>query len=395
MTQPTTNPKLRYTQTAGYYLVSLAFGFIIAVWGPILPSLAAQTGVNLAQIGIVFTANALGFLLGSLLGGRLYDSLPGHRVVLAALAVVTLGFVLIPLIPTLWMLCVLALVISTANGTIVVGCNTLLARVNAHNVSPWLNALHFFNGAGAFLSPIAVARVLDTTGSITWALWGIALSMLLSAGWIALVVSPPIPPHTTLGAESRPPWPILLPIALTFVLYVGAEQSYSGWLFSYAAQMYGTSDLVGGLLTSAFWGALTIGRLLSIPISTRVRPSAILFAAISGAVLSMAALTLSTTVTGLWIGTIGLGATMAAVFPTLMAFTGNRMALSGRVTGVIFSSAALGGMILPWLVGQLFVRVSPRLMMVVLLVDLIAVLGVFSGVNLAGRRAAEVEGSVV
>ena len=43
----------------------------------ILPALAEQTRSTLGQVSILFSARALGYLLGSLLGGRLFDRLPG------------------------------------------------------------------------------------------------------------------------------------------------------------------------------------------------------------------------------------------------------------------------------------------------------------------------------
>ena len=45
-----------------------------------------------------------------------------------------------------------------AEGALDVGGNTLLIWVHRHKVGPFMNGLHFFFGAGAFLSPIIIAQ---------------------------------------------------------------------------------------------------------------------------------------------------------------------------------------------------------------------------------------------
>jgi FHS family Na+ dependent glucose MFS transporter 1 len=378
---------LRILQTTGYYVTVTAFGLIVAVWGPTLPTLAVHTGTDLGQIGILFTTNSLGFFLGSTLGGRLVDSLHGHRVMVGALTAITLGFVLIPLITILWVLAVVMFLTGVVSGTVMVGSTALLARVHSENLGPWMTGLHFFSGVGAFLCPILVTRVLDATGDVNWTFWAIAVAILFSGFWLALVASPPPTGRAAPGEAGHTPWAAILPIALLFVFYVGAEQSYAGWLFSYATRAHGASDLQGGLLTSAFWGALTVGRLIAIPVSARVRDSTILFAGLAGALLSLGLLLFSDSLRGIWIGTLAFGLSMAPIFPTLMAYAGRRMRLDGRVSGAFFSAAALGGMTLPWLSGQLFMRVGPRLVMVVILAALLLALSAFAGINLAGRRS--------
>ena len=71
--------------TIGYYLGYISLGLAAAVLGPTLPWLADQTGTQMSQIGILFTARAIGFLVSTLLVGRLYNRLPGHRLLTLAL----------------------------------------------------------------------------------------------------------------------------------------------------------------------------------------------------------------------------------------------------------------------------------------------------------------------
>ena len=77
----TKNEKLR--NTIAYYLLFVSLGFGLGITGPALPSLAEQTGSTLGSIGSIFLVSSLGSILGTLLGGRIFDRIErGHVVFL-------------------------------------------------------------------------------------------------------------------------------------------------------------------------------------------------------------------------------------------------------------------------------------------------------------------------
>ncbi len=141
-------------------------------------------------------------------------------------------------------------------------------------------------------------------------------------------------------------------------------------------------------LTSAFWGAFTVGRLLGIGISRRLRPQTILLTDVTGSLVAFAILLLwpdSRLV--LWAGTILMGLSIASVFATGMAFAERQVHLTGALVGWIFVGAGLGGMVLPWLVGQLFERISPRATMPTLLVNTLVEFSLLVAMLLMVRRS--------
>ncbi|NJN83632.1 MAG: MFS transporter [Caldilineaceae bacterium] len=69
--------------TYAYFAAFIAIGLVAASLGPTLPRLAENTGVELGQISFLFTSRSLGYLIGSYLGGRFYDRLPGHPIMAA------------------------------------------------------------------------------------------------------------------------------------------------------------------------------------------------------------------------------------------------------------------------------------------------------------------------
>ena len=80
----------------------------------------------------------------------------------------------------------------------------------------------------------------------------------------------------------------------------------------------------------------------------------------------------------IWGGTLGLGLSMASVFPVTITLAERRMTITGRVTSWFFVGASLGGMSLPWLIGQLFEPIGPQVTMVVILIALIIAVAVFA-----------------
>jgi fucose permease len=66
---------------------------------------------------------------------------------------------------------------------------------------------------------------------------------------------------------------------------------------------------------------------------------------------------------------------MASFFPSAMIMAGRLMHLSGRVTGFFLFGSGGGGMILPFIIGQLIEPVGPHSMMWILLIDLMLNMG--------------------
>jgi FHS family Na+ dependent glucose MFS transporter 1 len=360
---------------------------MMASLGPTLPGLARQTGSTLEGISWLFMSGSFGFLLGALLGSRLYDRFEGHRIVAVALAVSALGFFLIPFSPALWMLIVLKLILGFAAGTIDTGVNTLLMWLHGKKVPPYMNALHFCFGLGAFLTPIIVGRVMAATGGIAWAYWILAVVMLPVAAWFVTVPSPPIPAHPEAVSLKRKISPLVMLVAAFFFLYVGAEISFGGWIYTYAVRLDLANAERAAYLTSAFWGAFTVGRLLSIPRAVMAKPSRLLGLDVCCCLASLALiLFFAASPTALWIGAIGFGFFMAPIFPTTLSLAERRMHITGAVTGWFFVGASLGAMLMPSLIGQHFETIGPRVAMFVILADMALALVVLAALLRGAAR---------
>mgnify|MGYP002525146265 FL=1 len=182
--------------TVAYYAAFIALGMVVASLGPTLNRLADNTQSDMSQISYLFTAKALGFMLGSLVGGYIYDRIPGHPIMAGMFILIALGLAFVPTVSVLWLLILTMFLIGVVVGAADVGGNTLLVWLHGEKVEPYMNGLHFFFGLGAALSPVIFAQVLRLTGDITWGYWTVGLLTFPVSFWLLRLPSPDRPKKT-------------------------------------------------------------------------------------------------------------------------------------------------------------------------------------------------------
>lgn len=365
--------------TIGYYFGFIALGFAGALLGPTLPRLAEQTNSTIGQASLLFPASSLGSLAGVLLGGWLLDRFAGHKLLAGALLGLVVVFLFIPNLPWLALVAAAIALMGVMGSTIDVCSNTLIVWVHRSAVGPYMNALHFFFGVGAALMPVLYATVYLRTNSFLASMAVLAALVLPVAIYIALQESPKHPAARQPGGAAIPlNKGLVLLAALCFFAYNGMEMGFGGWLFTYARTKGLAGDTLAAALTSAFWGSVTLGRLLGVPIAIRFSPRAILLTDFAICLLGAAMLVFlpgSTPLLVFVVILLGLG--NASVFPTTLNLLEGRMVITGRVTSLIFIGVSLGSTFVPWLMGQLLERIGPDAAMAAVLVDTVVTLGLY------------------
>lgn len=380
--------------TAGYYAMFAAFGLTFSVLGPTLPALAELTGSGLQAISFLFVARSAGSLIGSLLAGPLYDRLPEHAVMAAFLAFIALTLFLTPSSALLLALTAVTLLLGFAQGGLNVGGNALLVWVHGQDSAPYMSGLHFFFGAGSSIAPVIVAWSFQA-GGLHWAYWALALLVLLPIPFLLKLPSPKLERETTgnhardtAGQRARAEensgsskGTLLLAglVSLFLFCYSGAANCFGGWIYTYALTLNLADATRAAYLTSTFWVALTIGRLIAIPLAMYIHPARLLWADLAGSLLSLALiLGLPQAPWAIWVGSAGLGLSLASMFPITVSMAGRSMAVTGKMAGWFSAGSNLGALILPLLVGQFFEITGPQVLMIVLLADMLLAVAVLA-----------------
>ncbi|PRP96071.1 MFS transporter [Enhygromyxa salina] len=368
-------------QTTGYFGGHVALGLMSGVLGPTLPALAVQTHSDPDALGILFAARSLGYLLASLVVGRIYDRRTAHPILVGALLVIAAGLAAVPLVPTRVGLIGLFLLLGSAQGVLDVGNNMMLARVQGARIAPYMSALHCCYGVGALIAPL----VVGASSSVAWGYWWLALAIVPFAVSVSSTRSPTqTEPATT---EQRSPAPadsrLIGLLVAWFVLCQGAEAGFAGWSFTVATRS-GFDQDAATKLVSSFWAAFTLARVLTIPLAARVRPQTLLTIDLLGAIASVSCLVLIPGETAMWIGTVALGLSLASMFPATLSLASQHMRLDGAVTSTFFVGASLGAMSIPWVLGYAL-ALGPRGPLWIILADLIVAGAVLRAVRTQTR----------
>lgn len=367
-----------------YYSFSVYIGMSGAIFGPSLLKLVEQTNSSLGEVSLIFPTRALSYMVGSWIAGFLFDRYGGHKILTWGLPFIALTFGLVPFLESPQILILVSMIMALATALVDVGCNSLLFKVPEIDIAPAMSGYHFFFGLGAFLAPLVLAGSLNITNGIQWGYWGLALfSILILAQFIKLqepandmpaLIDDHKAGKTTLSNRTQVIWVI----GMFFFAFVGVEVGFGDWLSTYSVKAGLTDEKAAILLTSIYWGAFTISRLISIPLAARLKPRKILLVDVSGAILGLGLIYLFPERTAfLWLGTIILGFSVASLFPTMLTFADGLLSMTGRVTSIFFISGSMGSILLPWLIGRFVEDLGPRFIIQVLYLTLLLAAVIF------------------
>ena len=366
--------------TASLLLGYLFVGLAGAVTGPILPSIADELGVSLSRATFAsITIFQIGSVAGSFVPGALglYDRLLGTvRSVAVALALLLGGCACFTYLTSFAAgnasfayLAGCALFHGFCNGSARTGSNFLLLRVHSAAASkPLIGALHFGSGVGRLLAGLLGSSALKRGAPLAafgWTAAAMALPMaalvLSAALWrepndassgetfaskaadaAALVAPTPRRKAAASGAASS----FVRRVAIFVCVAMGVQTSLSMLLPAYAFAASPPLDFSdkaeAALVATAFGSTFAIGRLLAVPLSARIHPTALLKGSLVGSVLSLIAATIfSRSSLALWVAATALGLFLAPVFPTTINLL--KAQLGDEMTGSQLSTVMLAG----------------------------------------------------
>ena len=347
---------------ARLHFAAFASIFCVGVWatsfGPALPFLADDMGMSLGAAGLLLTALFGGSIAAS---GAIFFHL--HRINnreldAAGLALAAGGLVLLGLAGHWSIGLVAAVILGVGDGLIVAAVHGIMATTS-DDVPHAMNQLGLFFAVGAIVGPLWSGALLEATGEAAWVYAGVGA---VAAVATAFTLSVPRPPsaeargdragHAIIRTE-------LLLMAVVLFLYVGAEIGLGSWVSSYAREAADAGIMVAALMTSGYWGALLLGRLVTGRLlADGHRAAAVLVIAIAGAGLASAVL-------ALFGGTLAIGA--AAAFATGLFFgpiwpvamgIGSRLS-PGTAPAALVTIGNSGGLVFPWLQGLVLASAGP------------------------------------
>ncbi|XP_046554176.1 sodium-dependent glucose transporter 1A-like [Haliotis rubra] len=419
MASPVYREKFYYT--LGLYLSSFFSGWIVGLKGPAFLDLQQITGVGTSKGAAFFTAAAVGGVVGSLVGGALYDRFNRHVVLFVSSFLYAVTCAIIPWCSVYWTMVMMFLLHELVTGAARSGTNVEIVEEWGDEGKPFMQALHFSFSLGAtvapfvlepFLSPEPVTDTANasftttndpsfttTTSSMTTMApprpesnihYGFLIAAVLSglSSFVFLIKNfheknkgtgnirrkdtqkdtkdqeeeeGPVRKKRTLPRHL-----LIITLALFALFYFfldEVEDTSPSFLAVFVVKQMNWTKKYGGRLSSAFWASYTAGRGVGIILISFVTHTQ--FFTICCVVLctSQLGLLLSATYgfgTGIWISIVGIGLAISVVFPASLTWTEKELVqLSGKLMGVIYVALSLGGLANPQIIGVTMDLYSP------------------------------------
>ncbi len=358
------SPKIIVAMTC---LVFLVFGLFNGSIGPIIKELSIQTSSTLGAIGGVLTFLFMGALISMFAAGPLTDRFGKKIVMVISLFFLSAGLIGLCSARSLTLMYFFFFFTGLGQGGMEVSGNLVVADAFPKNNTGIMNLLHFFYGVGAFSGPAIISLALSNNLSGKIVLWAAsALFTALALLFILLYVNKPIS-----ETEGQPVYiapsasvyrsPLLWLTGFMLLAYVGVEFGLGSWSTTFMEVSARLPIQQGALVTSAYWGFITLGRLAGLVLSRKLSSLQLLGLAASGALLGGIALTIFTGTTAASIAIIMfIGLCFGTVYPSTIAFTSDAFINNqGKAVGLVSAFGSIGGLTLPWMAGLILTKQTP------------------------------------
>lgn len=334
----------------------LAFGIVLTTLGAVLPSVIERFSIDKAAAGGLFLLMTFGILAGSLVFGPIVDRYGYKGMLAAATALIVIGLEGIAFAPGLGTLRIALVLIGFGGGVMNGGANALVADISTEGKGANLNLLGVFFGVGAMGVPFALGTLGGawSHGALIAAVGVLVVVPLL----LILATRFPAPkqpqgfPIAAAGRLARQP--LLLLMGLLLFLESGMEITVGGWTSTFVKEELAVPERSALFLLSLYWMGMMVARLALGNILRWASPYRVLYTCMTVAVFGSAVLLSTQRVWVAGAGVFLVGAGLAATFPTVLGFVGDRYAaLSGTAFSLAIAMALVGGMILPYAAGVL------------------------------------------
>jgi fucose permease len=379
------------------YLSFVSLGLPDGLNGVAWPSIRAYFNLPLDALGALLVMFTLGYLASSFSSGRLLSLMSvGTLLTLSCLAT-SASLIGYAIAPSWWIMLAVGTIAGLGAGAIDAGLNTFAATQFSARMVNWLHACY---GIGAATGPVIMTSVLAARRpwQLGYAIVG-GWQLLLALCFVATRRKWPAPGAdlsdrsislskngaSTLGTLRLP---VVQLSAAVFFVYTGIEAAAGTWAFSLFTESRAVRVMTAGTWVSIYWGALTVGRIVSGFVVGFVPAHRLLRFCIIGIAMGATLIWLGGASALSFAGLGLMGLASAPVFPSLIATTPMRLGEAHTANGVGFQIAAavLGQSLLPALVGLIAGKLGLEMVGPSLLLAAVVLAGLHLSLTLAGSK---------
>jgi len=416
--------------------VFLVFGVSVGIIGPTLLDLKDLVGATIGEISFILMLSSIGSLVGCFFTGFLLDKLPNYKYLVLAGTVMCMSCPLAayPYCTDLVSIYTCAFLSGFGSGNVDTAGNVIILNIwEGRDSGPYMHAVHFTFGLGAFLAPLIARPFLfnEETPSSSHGELGLVTQNYteglrhteFDSPWTIKALYPMISSYgvlTTLGCiyyflqdrrsdtgqaqagekltqhktekvDQKMKLIIVGLLGVFFFLYVGMEVAFGTFISVFAVQ----SDLKfsrpeGSDVTAVFWGTFAGMRGLAVVLAVVAKPVLVMWSSFSLCLLGSVILSVWADQSSLvlYLGTAVLGVGMASIFATGFLWTEQKISVTSKVSATFIICSSLGAKVFPVMVGNL-VESWPMMLHYLSLAIVIGCVIIFSLASLIIRRSDE------
>lgn len=334
------------------YIATALFAMTLTSLSPVVAEMAKNAPAGTA--GILFIFNFTGFVVFSLLGGKVVERIGKKQIILLAL----LGYVfllpvfsLVELAPVRY---AAIFMIGGCGGFIECIVCAFISDLNPSHPEKYVNYSQIGFGFGAIIAPVLVSVFIQYgVGYKAFYIMMAVLSLI-----VYLVMAATKYPNTEkpehhnyrLFASMKDSRFIMACVAL--LLYTSGEIASWGWLSTVLQGQHNLSVVQAGLAVSMFWAAMTAGRYLCGLLIHRISVVRMIVMLSIFATAATLLMMFVSSLYAIYAVSVLLGLSCSSIFPFLCSYGAKYTSLpSGISFSILIVCGNIGGAILPYVTG--------------------------------------------
>ena len=353
----------------------LAGGMGAALLGSVKLSLARKLEMDEARVGGLISVFGLALIPAFIVAGLLTDLAGKQPVVIGGSVLMAISMVLLGTARKYWAAVLGVVVLSTAWSGLISTVNPLALIVFGGPDKPEVYATSlacFYFGAGAFVTPLAIAfllRRLDLTKALLLLAGVVLIPAVLAAIADPATLTTAAGPTTAAAAEAPGMATLLKDLLmwlciLTLLFYGPLEAATGLWTTTYLTD-HGASEGAAAGLLSAFWATFTVSRLATALTVNAVKlpgpkQSLLILAFGAAAIAVLCGIVWSRRRGMAIVMVLAAGAIFGPIFPAIMAVLLGHFdpSVHGRAIGLLFAVGGIGTVTIPAAMGAYAKRTS-------------------------------------
>ncbi|HEY8890829.1 MAG TPA: MFS transporter [Clostridium sp.] len=338
------------------FFVFAVNGLYAMILGSLLPIISDEYGLNNTMSGILLSAHQAGNLISGFIAGVLPLYLGRKKSIMFLCSFVVMGFTIMILTGNPVLLIIGFTFTGLSRGSISNFNNTTVNELS--NSSPAaLNFLHSIFAIGALSAPFLVILCTSMSGDIGWK---------IAAGVIIILAIISIFLFSKMKINDAPKKKKNIKKSYEFLkssyfwisagimlFYLCAEATINGWLVKYFIDSNIMTIKYAQILASLLWVVMLAGRLTCAYLGDKVSKKTLLLTTSFGTVAFYLLLLSTRDLTVITIAIMGLGFSMAGIYPTTVASIGNTIKAYPMSMGVLLMIGGSGAIIMPIITGAI------------------------------------------